>query len=414
MGVFLLLLGAMPPFFLIRRGHLPTSPLVLIWVSQTIPLGIALMNFTGEMNSLRLSTWVVLSTSFAAILGGWATAMVMSRSGTSPHVRELSESRLTIGVALLSAVYFLSIYQGVLQTGGFPLLMADPGDARWKFMVGRLQNVLFAAGIPLFIVGIHLFRITGSWVKRTVIVCILVALAATYLLIGSRFVMLVWLSMTLVYWDQVVKRIPIMKLVLVLAIFLVLFSLIGYIRYGKMLAAATGSSKVVKIGSLLAVQSVYTYIANAYWNLDYALFRWDLGQLVWPTWGFSTNEGVLWVLKVGPEMQKAYNWANAMNKDVALQAGLNSTTYHWGLIKDFGLAGPLFGSFLMGWFFTMLHRTRCKRGSPAWIMIYGLFSYFLLGSFNLLPSVIPTPIFGMLWLAGTLYLCSVPSRDIKR
>ncbi len=414
LGVLILLLGIVPPMLLVRMGQRPTSPLVLIWISQTIPLGIALLNLTGEMYLPRLSTWVVLCSSFAAILGGWATAMVMFRSGTPPHDRELSEARLTLGVAVLSGLYFLSITQGVLQTGGFPLLMADPSEARWKFMIGRLQNILFAAGVPLFILGIHLFRITASRLKRFLVVIILLAMAVTYLLIGSRFMTLVWLSMTLVYWDQVVKRIPIVKLAVILVAFLLVFSLVGYIRYGKMLALATGSSKVVKIGSMLAFQSVYTYIANAYWNLDHALFRWNLGQLVWPTWGFSTNEGVLWVLKVGPEIQKAYGMTNAMNEDVALQAGLNSTTYHWALFKDFGLAGPLFGSFLMGWFFTFLYRTRCGRSSPTWVMVYGLVAYYLLGSFNILPSVIPTPVFCMALLAGTLYLSSVPSRKTLR
>lgn len=413
LGVLILLASVLPPLFLIRKGSSSTSPFVLIWISQTTPLGVALLNVTGEMTMPRATTWIVLGISFVAILAGNLVAVTTTRNVHRPSTGQLSEFRLTLGVYLLAGMYFLSILQGVAQTGGFPILLPDPGEARLHFVTGRMQNIFFSAAIPLFILSIHLIRITGSRIKRIAVIGIFLGLIVTYLLIGSRFMTLTWLCMSLIYWDQVVKRIPLLRITVLLLLFLAAFVLIGYLRYGRMLAVASGSSKVFKVGGLLALQSVYTYIANAYWNLDFALLRWNLGELAWPTWGFSMNEGVFWILGFGPDIQKAYGWTNSMNDDVMLQAGLNATTYHWGLFKDFGLAGPVVGSFAMGWLFTLLYNARCRTGSPASIMIYGLLSYFLLGSFNLLPTVIPTPVFGLLLLVGSLYLCSVPRPNIN-
>lgn len=414
-GVLLILAGIIPPWLLVRTGrHLPTSPLVLLWISQTLPLGVALLNLTGDMRPFQFTTWLVLGASFACILAGWASGTVLAGTPTPSHPTRLDPSRVGAVVAILALAYFASILQGVVRAGGFPLISSSPETARFMFMTGRLQNIFFAAGIPLFILSIHYFRVCASLWKKIAMVVILLGLVSTYLLIGSRFMTLVWLSMTLVYWDQYVGKLRVGRIAFVLTLFLLLFVLIGYFRYGKLVATASGSSKVVSIGITLAFQSVYSYIANAYWNLDHAMHRYALDQLNLHTWGISMNEGFLWVVGALPGIQKAYGWTNAMNADVVLKEGLNSTSYHWGLFKDFGIAGPLVGSFLAGAGLSFFHGRRCRDGNPGSVMIYGLACYFILGSFNLLPSVIPTPVFGMLLLVLSVFVCSVPTRGASK
>lgn len=413
LGVLILIAGVALPLLLIRFGHSTVSPLVLIWVSQTMPIGIALLNFTGEMRMPRLITWLVLGLSLIGILLGWLVASIMAKSSSPPRRIELSRKRLAIVFAILSALYFLSIAQGAAQYG-FPLLSSKPDEARSVFMVGKLQNIFFSAGIPMFILGIHIFRISREWWLRIFVACAVIGLVVTYLLIGSRFMTLVWLSMALVYWDLQVRRLPLLKIASILVVFLLVFAIVGYFRYGKLLAVASGSPKLLEMGVLVAIESIYSYIANAYWNLDYALHLWSLGALRIPTWGLSTNEGVLWVLGFVPDLQQAYGLTNSLNADVTLKSGLNATSYHWGLFKDAMLLGPVFGSFAMGWLLTFLHGTRCRNGDTAGILVYGLLAYFVLGSFNLLASVIPTPMFGMGFLLLALYLGSTPREKNTR
>lgn len=409
LGAILILAGIAPPWFLVRRGASPTAPLVLIWISQTVPPGITLLNLTGDVTPFRSTTWIVLTGSFATILLGWLVGIFLTRGRIPTASTSISPSRLGIAVSLLTFAYGASIAQGIVRAGGFPLLSASPEAARFAFMTGRIQNILFAAGIPLFIVAIHYLRISSQVWKKIAMVLVLCFLVGSYLLIGSRFMTLVWLSMALVYWDQHVGRLRLGRIAVVVCVFVLVFVLIGYFRYGKLVATAFGSSKVMTIGVILAFQSVYSYIGNAYWNLDNALHRYSLDQLDLPTWGVSSNEGFLWVIGAVPGLQKAYGWSNALNFDVMLKEGLNATTYHWTLFKDFGVAGPLVGSFLVGLTFTHFHRRRCRTHDAGGAMVYGLASYFVLGSFNLLPTVIPTPLFGMMILLLTVYVCSVPS-----
>ena len=68
LGVLILLVGFFVPVLVVRAGHRASSPLVLIWVSQTMPLGFSLLNFMGEFPDLQSLTWIVLGMSFAAIL----------------------------------------------------------------------------------------------------------------------------------------------------------------------------------------------------------------------------------------------------------------------------------------------------------------------------------------------------------
>jgi len=408
LAVIILIIGLAVPILMIRTGHSAMSPLVVIWISQTIPLGIALLNFTDEMTMPRVPTWVVLGSSFIAILAGCAVASLMTRHPPAKYASCLSRKRLLTAFVVLSALYFLSIAQGVIGGGGFPLFSSKPDQARTMFMVGQMQNIFFASGIPMFIIGIHIFHISPErWLKLLVSI-VMVGLVVTYLLIGSRFMTLVWLCMALVYLDLAGRRLPLFRLAVILTIFLALFALVGYFRYGRLLAQASGSTKLYSVGVLFALQSIYSYIANSYWNLDHALHLWEIGRLHLPTWGVSMNEGLLWVLGIVPDIQNAYGFSNALNSDVMLHGGLNSTTYHWGLFKDFEMAGPVFGSFTMGWLFTFVYGRSCRAGNPAGIMIYGLLTYFVLGSFNLLPTIIPAPLFGMVLLVGALYLCSVP------
>ncbi|HQF53838.1 MAG TPA: O-antigen polymerase [Fibrobacteria bacterium] len=408
LGVLILLVGFFVPVLVVRAGHRASSPLVLIWVSQTMPLGFSLLNFMGEFPDLQSLTWIVLGMSFAAMLFGWAIGTTMSHSisvGTRWH---LDPSRLRTGTAILAGMYALSIIQGVLNAGGFPLLAAHPDEARWAFMTGRIQNVFFSAGIPLFILLLHQIRLSGSRIISIFLWLALLGLVVSYLLIGSRFMTLVWLSMTLVYWDQYVRRLPLLRLAVVVALFVGVFVLIGYFRYGRTIAVAHGSTKIAKVGGILAMESVYQYVANAYWNTDYALQKWNAGLLNLPTWGVSTNEGLLWLAGLVPGLQKAYNLSGALNADVTFRSGLNATTYHWGLFKDFGIAGPVFGSFAMGWLLTIVHGKFCRYGAPGGAMAYGLLSYFVIGSFNLLPTVIPTPLIGLFMLVAILGFCSFP------
>lgn len=413
LGIVILLLGFALPIFLIRAGHSTMSPLVVIWVAQTVPVGIALLDITGEMPMPRLVTWFVLGASLLGILAGWLVAMMMTRS-TVPRepATILSRKRLLFAFAILSILYFLSIAQGVLRQGGFPLLAQKPDTARAMFMIGQMQNIFFGAGIPMFIIGIHLFRTSPERWIRLLVALAMGGLMCTYLLIGSRFMTLIWLSMAICYWDLGVRKLPIMKLASLILGFLFLFALVGYFRYGQMLAKASGSSKLVEVGVLVALNSIYSYIANGYWNLDNALHLWSLGVLKLPTWGLSMNEGVLWTLGLLPQMQTAYGFSNALNHDIMLYSGLNATCYHWPLFKDALLFGPVAGSFAMGWLLTFVHNRRCHKDDVAGIIMYGFLAYLVLGSFNILPTVFPTPIWGLVLLLGTLYVASVPRRDM--
>lgn len=407
-------IGLALPLFLVRMGHSPVAPINLIWISQLVPFGVALLNFGGRMPMPHMITWIVLGSSFVAILSGWLVATIMTRTPAKAPVKQLSRARLFVAFLTLAALYFLSIAQGVAAQKGFPLLSSKPDIARSMFMIGRLQNIFFAAGIPMFLLGIHLYRISPERILRFLVAIALAGLVVTYLLIGSRFMMLVWLSMFIAYWDLYVKRLPLLKIASILLLFLLLFALIGYFRYGKLLAKASGSSKLIEVGILMAIESVYSYIANAYWNLDHALHLWYVGALRLPTWGLSTNEGILWILGLVPDLQNAYGFTNALNSDVMLRSGLNATSYHWGLFKDAQLLGPVLGSFAMGWILTYLYQSRCRTGDASSVMVYGLLTYFILGSFNLLPSVIPTPVFGMIFLVSSLYLASVPRENRSR
>jgi hypothetical protein len=160
----------------------------------------------------------------------------------------------------------------------------------------------------------------------------------------------------------------------------------GYLRYGRFMhnAKNVSTETVMKF----AFENAYSYSGNGFWNLDYALAREDAGKLHVPTYGASSTEGLLTLLNAYRPLQTAYWWAGALNHDVMKFIGLNSTTFHWVLTKDFGPWAPFLWSFVWGLGLTALDAYCRLTNSSGVAMIQGHLSYYTFIGFNIFPFVL--------------------------
>jgi hypothetical protein len=73
-----------------------------------------------------------------------------------------------------------------------------------------------------------------------------------------------------------------------------------------------------------ALDGVYSYAGNGFWNLDYALERMETGRLSVPTYGASSMEGFLVLIGASNTLKIAYHWDGAMNVEVTRFKGRTS------------------------------------------------------------------------------------------
>ena len=214
-----------------------------------------------------------------------------------------------------------------------------------------------------------------------------------YFSTGNRGLVLMFILVFVTFFDLIVGKLKTKHVAAAFAFLVIVFVGGGYLRYGRFLDSAkkVGTSKIVDF----ALDNAYAYSGNGFWNLDYALQKLEDDRLRVPTYGASSLEGALWLISGYGPLQTAYWWDGSLNRDVMKRQGLNSTTFHWVLIKDFGVGAPLIWSFLWGLLLTVVDRYCRFRKDPGLALIQGHFAYYTFIGFNIFPFVLP------LFWAGT-------------
>ena len=120
----------------------------------------------------------------------------------------------------------------------------------------------------------------------------------------------------------------------------------------------------------------YKYIANNWWNLDYAISRGNDEWTQSPHFGLDVAHGLMEPLPTLWRVYEVYRWDGIYNDHSTKSQDLNSMPYQWGLYKDFGPAGAAGIPFLVGLFFGALYASVRARGRAGDVLLYSLLLFF--------------------------------------
>jgi oligosaccharide repeat unit polymerase len=392
-AICLLFSGAL--FFVVLRIlQVPlTHPINLTVFPQWFLIAYTCLDLRHHLSEFSALTWVVLFGSILAFVLGSLVAFFASNHWLKQMkhpVVELRDPWFWMWATFL--LFMISCVWGVERVGGIPLFSKHPELDRADFISGVLQNILFACIIPAISFCLMGLRREASKIFKGTSLVIGTIAILSYLATGGRGLILLFLIAALVFVDTCIKPIRIRNLIPAFLVLALTFVGVGYLRYGRFSQSAEklGWNFIIKFG----LNNTYDYSGNGFWNLNYALAKMQKGSLNVPTYGASSGEGVLSLIGASGELNTAYGWDGAMNSSVVRIPGLNSTTFHWALIKDFGIAAPFYWSFFSGLLLTIIDRYGRIKSSVRASLLLGHLQYYSFIGFNIFPFIILPPIVG--------------------
>lgn len=400
-SVGLFALAAAILFLLGRKQVSLFSPLALYALGQVIPLGIAYLKIDDRMTDFHLATWFVWWGSLLSFLAGVALVSLRPVSVFSAATEPILRNRKTLGVVLLAfLIYATTTLMGYAVHGSWPILSRHPENARMDFVklpfplgLGQSFNWILLAMCPALALRSKGFL---RWLHVA-----LLALSFLYgVLTGFRLVMLFALFSIVATRDLMVRRIKPFRLAAAFLAFLVFSSAMLLVRSGH---SSSGQRGAEKIAAGMMAEGAYLYVANNFWNLDYAITR-QLGTNPHPhTLGGLFFEAPLSIIGPMGKVEESLDWDTWRNEKSIKYQSLNTISYQWSLVKEAGWFGVLFLPGLLGAFATLLYRKIVVHRSEWALLLYIPIGFSIFFSFFL--YMYETPMYWFIWTAyGLVYI----------
>lgn len=400
------------------------SPVRIYLFFHSLTLGIAFLALHRAMTPWKPLTVLVYAGSAASyVAGAWIAGLLgapgkplAAGDGTFGPVagpaRGAYNWNLHFYLATgLFAIFLAGMLVAASGIGGFPLFMEDKGEAIQDFFKVNLfaSIALSYGGVAMAMFFVAIFRPASRSRLRDGALWMTVLTFAIFLMALSRSGIIFFAFFALVYYHQAVRRIPVTRLGILFAVFLSIFVATAYFKLSNYQKRTDYDMKPWKaMGVLFKVP--YVYVANNFWNLDYALNAENHRLRHPPTYGFTTVSGLLDMMQlpggaIGPGIRQAAKFDDQFHVSASKVKGLNTIGYQWGLYKDFGVAGTFLFPFAFALLFGDLYRrmrlvpTVANRATYAFLAYFVGFSWFL----AFWESMIY--VYGLLFVAFACWLC---------
>ncbi|MEO7425076.1 MAG: O-antigen polymerase [Fibrobacteria bacterium] len=391
------------------------SPARLYFFFHSLTLGIAFLAADKAMTPFKpLTNLVYFGSAACFLLGSWIVKVLAEegdvRTGKLTGLGEYNwklHMRLTF---LLFLIFVVGIAIASLGIGGVPLLAKDKAKAIIAFFkVNWYSSVALSYGgltIAMFFMAIFrprtLPRILNSAFWMMVLSLIIFALAL------SRSGLIFFAFFAIVFYNYAVKRLSIPKLGVIFVLLFSIFMVTGYLKLSNFQKEHQLNVHPLKLARLM-LKFPYVYVANNFWNLDYALNPDNAHERHPTTYGFTTFSGVLDMMALpggtlGVGIRAAGGWDDQFHARSIKVRGLNTMGYQWGLYKDFGMAGVFIFPFLFGMAAKMVHLRVKYRPNVFYVALYSFLAFFIGLSWFLAFWESMIYVYGLLYLVGTCYL----------
>lgn len=383
------------------------APWSLYTLGQVFTLSIAYLKLDPNMTDFSLATWLVWGGSALAFYLGCAAGNLLPQSPSVSRNSVVLHRAFPYWMLGVLAVYAFGVAMGLAKVGTWPMLARHPEEKRLLFQggiwTGQLQHlcwVLLAAS-PLWAVRSKGLVRTLAW--------IVFAIAFSYgVLAGFRLVLMFGLVSLLMAWDLQVRRIAVLKVVVVVALFIGATSILMIQRMTGELGA---DDQMVKTGTEIATKGAYAYLANNFWNLDFAVSR-QLGPHPHPlTLGGVTFLTPMVYVGLGGKFAVAYGWDSWMNEGSLKTKALNTISYQWLLIKEGGWPAVVLFPFGWGVISSFLYARVVKRQSDWAHLLYTPLAFSLAFSFFLF--MYQTPMYWQIAVAFVVLRLMTRSVDAR-
>jgi len=387
------------------------SPARVYIFSQSFTLGIAYLKLSPAMTDFHILTWAVfLGGMLSFVMGCYAVKLVFNTKPSASNNKyaffENYRWNWHIFFAFILFLTFLLPAKKIFDyAGGIPIFSSKISEIlsdKFPSIGGYLTYLLTLVPLTIALFGAASFSSVNPnkylrYFSRFMAVLQIVALILFYPGRGPIFISIASL---IIIWNYFKKNISAKILLLGIIILIGAFIAVAQAR------DQYGSSSIQNMALDKVILLPYSYIANNYWNLDYALNP----QI--PLAGHSPTYGldhfVAQVPIIGGFLRKAFGWDNMFNKSIIKQRGFNTVSYLWEVYKDFGGIGvafvPFFWGILITWLYMRLKTTLQMRFLLLYafaITMVGLWWFNIWYKVSFMYGVLILAIFGITELCQT-------------
>jgi oligosaccharide repeat unit polymerase len=285
-----------------------------------------------------------------------------------------------------SCVFLASYGYSFFKSGAIPLFTSDADQARKVFFgTNFFANFGLFFGPLSLILGAELLFFAKLGRQRTIVVAA-VSLVSLLLYFGivTRLDLFRVVLFILVIYHYGKKNLSLAQLLYAFG-FSVIFFLIFYVLRIKFdtLNVFSEALRLHMPPGMLWAGNIYTYIANDFWNLDFAFSKYVDGTFSYPL-GFGLNlfRPLIGLLQLETPLFHSYGFDSIMNESIIKVKGFNTVVYVWHFYKDFGTFGVYFLPLALSMLCTTFYINTLHRPSLFRIALWGVFVGFILLSYH--------------------------------
>lgn len=413
-ALFLVVLFCLLQSWLLKKDFF--SPATVYCFSQCITLGIAYIQLDKTMTDFKPLTWMIWIGAMVAFLtGSFLARLVAKQKGwpvrvSAPSTEFTSNYRWNIHVFLTLipfAVFLLGVYGIAQKVGTLLLLSGNPAKYMTKDVdLGFIPVYLSAAPLSVLLFGVASFKKFNPDLKlrifcRCMVVVTIVLNLMAYPSRGSLFFSLAFI---IILYNYLHKRVSAAWIIVCLALAIVAFVGISSVR------DQYAGNSVEKMAASAVMELPYKYVANNYWNLDYAVNP-PVDREYHPhTYGIDFFFGMFEFTRISASFRNSFHWDGLFNEHIEKIHGFNTASYLWEVYKDLYMPGVFILPFLVGLALSTLHLKLCGAFTPRQVAFYTFFIY-IIGWWFFTPGYKQ----GIYWLWAYVifFVTTVSARGVK-
>lgn len=355
------------------------SPATIYIFFQCLTLAFAYLRLDHAMTPFHAKTWFVwlgalLSFSSASLLFEWGCPKA-NLCGTARETASYNWKLHFVFSCLILLAYLVGIF-GILKIVGNLILFSGNASywASRKVNYGLYAQFFSSAPLVILMFGVSMFRSINPvrWIRfvsRIIVPSICVLSVCAY---PSRTTFFMCIGFVVILFNFLCRRISVILIASLMVLGIVAFVFVASARsqYG-------GDSSIKSMTMDAAMTMPYKYVANNYWNLDYAVNPPPDKEIHPFTYGIDFFTGMFEYFRVANPLKNSFGWDGIYNESVQKIPGYNTTGYLWEIYKDFGLPGCFIVPFLVGLGMCVLYAKLKSRKNPQVVMLYTFLIYFV-------------------------------------
>lgn len=332
-------------------------PIALIVIFNFLTLGISYTGLDPRWTGLQPFTWFAVLSSTACLLLGQFCASYYTQSHRLSNQLRLPQDKpwlkwegwdwhLYFKVTLLAfGLLILGLAYRSTLTGGIPILQSgqDHMTRAGSIDMGILNIYLFRgpAIFAFVLLGAYKKINPYTWIRWSCLILAIATVTLSFMFFQSRSNVILCVIVVAFYHHYFVKPLGFKHFLILFALNLGIFILVATIRMQYL--GESDHDGLLKILSL-----PYLYIANNWWNMDYALNPLPGIHYSDIRWGYGLIEGIGHLFPGGTAFQVALGWDGIFNESIEKFHGLNTVTWHYTAYNEFGYLGLTLAPFIFG------------------------------------------------------------------